>query len=209
MKIAAIDDHPVVLMGLEKIFSRAEQVTSYRLFEDSDQFLEEIASNTYDLLIIDWNLPNIDSFTLLKKIKKIACNARVIVFSVISEKMIAKRLLVDGTVHGYICKNEPQRVINNAMMSVINGRYYFSDLKPFFEDENQAAGLPGGLDELSSREHQILQLILDGKSLKDIADEIFLHPSTIGTYKSRIFEKLNVQNTKELVQYAMENGVIR
>lgn len=196
MKIFLFDDHPIVRFSVESIvhqfFSKSEL-----FFPANGQELFSMAVNiSPDLIILDVNIPNEDTFFLTEKILNHRPEQKILIFSSNSEELFALRYYKLG-VFGYLHKSASSSEIGNAIRTIIEGRKYFSVATSMLISEQLLNPKNDNLFErLSPREFAILKLLFEGKSNVEIATALFLQPTTIGTHKHRIFEKLG---TKSLI----------
>ena len=131
----------------------------------------------------------------------------LLILSMHDESLYAERVLRAGAM-GYVMKQAPQETVMAAIRRVLNGEIYLSEkmaaklLRSF--TGNRSSGDTAPLDRLSDRELQIFRLIGQGRSIKDIADELFLSPKTVETHKEHIKRKLNLHSSNDLLRYAIE-----
>ena len=148
-------------------------------------------------------MPETNSFDLLKYILNTKPNSKVLVFSMNSEGMYAKRFLKAGAA-GYVSKDAPIEELKKAINLTLNNKKYYSDdfidtiLNQKADEENA-----NPFHKLSGREFEITMLLLEGKSVSEISHVLNIHNSTTGTYKARIFEKLNIENVFQLNKLAV------
>jgi two-component system invasion response regulator UvrY len=148
-------------------------------------------------------MPETNSFDLLKHILSVRPDSKVLIFSMNSEVMYARRFLRAGAV-GYVSKDAPIEELKKAINLTLNNKKYYSDK---FIDTilNEKAGEENinPFLKLSGREFEITVLLLEGKSVSEISQVLNIHNSTTGTYKARIFEKLNIENVFQLNKLAV------
>jgi two-component system, NarL family, invasion response regulator UvrY len=161
-----------------------------------------LKNESYSLVILDIQMPNTNSFELLDYIINLHPQTKVLVFSMSPEAIYGKRVIKAGA-HGYLSKESSMDEVKKALQTIMNDRRYVSHklLETLVDDDtNGKAANP--FSRLSSREFEITTFLLAGLSVSEIAQRVHLQPSTVGTYKSRIFEKLNVSNVIELKELA-------
>lgn len=207
--ILTVDDHSVIRKGLKQII--VEHIPHCKFDEaiDGDTAYEKIRQNNFDLIILDVNMPNTDSFGLLSNILSYKPESKIIMFSINSEDIYAKRYLKIGAM-GYLTKGAPVNEIIKAIDTVLNNKRYIStELSQKLLSElhaNRVSENP--FDKLSSREFEIVQHLAQGESVSRICNKLNLHSSTVSTYKARIFEKLGCQNIVDLNSLAKVHNVI-
>ncbi|MEO6705768.1 MAG: response regulator transcription factor [Ginsengibacter sp.] len=200
-KILLVDDHAIVRSGLKLLI---EDFISHSVIEeaqDGDSAFEKIKKNDYDLIIMDVNMPNTDSFGILDTIFTIKPAVKIIMFSMNAEEIYAKKFLKMGAM-GYVQKDVPGNEIKKAISTVLNGKKYISEelREKFLNDLQVNNNSANPFDALSLRELEIVRYLIQGDSVGEISQKLKLHTSTVGTYKSRIFEKLQCNNIIELSQ---------
>ena len=148
-------------------------------------------------------MPETNSFELLKSILNTRPESKVLIFSMNSEGVHAKRFLKAGAM-GFVSKDAPIEELKKAVDLTLNNKKYFSDL--FLEsvqDEKIGNEYNNPFSSLSGREFEITNLLLEGKGVGEISILLNIKNSTTGTYKARIFEKLNIQNVLQLNDLAI------
>lgn len=207
-KILLVDDHAIVRSGLKLLI---EDFIAHAAIDeacDGNSAFEKIKKNDYDLIIMDVNMPNTDSFGTVETILSIKPATKIIMFSMNAEEIYAKRFLKMGAM-GYVRKDAPGDEIKKAITMALNGKKYISEelneklLNDLHSNNNSA----NPFDKLSPRELEIMHRISQGESIAEISQILKLHTSTVGTYKSRIFEKLQCHNIIELSQLAKIHNI--
>jgi DNA-binding NarL/FixJ family response regulator len=197
-KILIADDHSIVRAGLIVIIKSMFFQVEIDECRDGYSAWEKIQANAYDLLILDITMPSTDLFTLVKKIFILRPNQKVLILTMSSEQIFAKKYLQLG-VKGFITKEAPQSEINQAITSVLNNRRYISarirDSLTLEMLDSEAKSL---FDTLSQRELEIMNYLIDGKNVSEIANMLSIHISTVSTHKANILQKLGVSNIIEL-----------
>lgn len=162
--------------------------------------LELVKGNDYVLCLLDLNMPGTDAIDLLKKFRIIQSGMRILVISMNSEDVYGVSVLKYGAM-GFISKEQGYAEIGNAIKKVMDNKKYMSEkLISLLLDPNLSKNNTNPFSKLSEREMLVAKLICEGYSTKDIGKKIGLQLSTISTYKSKIFEKLKVENVVELIE---------
>ncbi|MDB5222841.1 MAG: DNA-binding response regulator [Chitinophagaceae bacterium] len=207
-RILLTDDHEILRAGL-KLF--IDDLVPHAVVDeawDGDSALEKIMENEYQLIILDVNMPNTDSFALVNNIINIRPDAKILMFSMNAEEVYAKRYLQLGA-KGYVSKTASATELGNAINVVLkNGRYISPALNEVFTEEVLGEKTNNPFDKLSSRELEIVQYLVSGNSVGAICNTVNLHSSTVGTYKARIFEKLGCKNVIEVNRLARIYNII-
>jgi two-component system, NarL family, invasion response regulator UvrY len=176
---------------------------------DGDSTLEKLAQNDYDLILMGISLPGTDSFTLISDILLAKPSIKILIFSRHAEAVYAKKYLQLGAM-GYLMKDASIIEIGKAINMVLSGKRYISDALTDIFQEDALTGNPNNpFDRLSRRESEVVQHLFKGETLSYISKLLHLQASTVGTMKSRIFEKLQCTNLISLNLLADVNNVIR
>lgn len=209
MKFLVVDDHSIIRTGLKLVISNFVAHSIIDEAGDGNSAFEKIKNADYDIIILDVNLPNTDSFGLVSHILTIKPDIKILMFSMNAEDNYAKRYLRLG-VKGYIKKDESEDEIKKAISTVLNNKRYISEALSL-KIEEEAFGdktTNNPFEKLSPREFEIIQYIVRGESVGQISEKLHLHTSTIGTHKARIFEKLKCRNVIDINALAKTYNVI-
>jgi two-component system invasion response regulator UvrY len=202
-----VDDHVVVRSGIKILLSEIYKPAEIHEAFDGLSTLDKLKENEYDLVMLDIQMPNTDTLGLMKTIKQDYPAAKVLIFSMSSENIYAKRFMKAGA-YGFISKEASMDEIKKAINLILNDRKYISDALIDKLAEDSISGNPGNpFDKLSPKEFEIVSLLLGGKTLTEISQSLNIHTSTAGTHKARLFEKLGVTNVLELSELAKLYGV--
>jgi DNA-binding NarL/FixJ family response regulator len=207
-KILIADDHSIVRKGLKHLCDSAGDIVVAGEAASGEEVLEALQSAQFDLLLLDLTMPGISGVELMEKIRAQHASLPILIFSMRTEMHVVKRMATLG-VGGYITKGGSDELLLSAIRKVAGGGAFIDPViaeQMVFEPAGR--GLPVPETRLSQRELQILKLLGQGKSVNEIADELFLNNRTISTYKARLMQKMNFKNNAELVLYASESGLI-
>ena len=207
-RILLADDHEIVRGGLKIFINTFIAHSGIDEAWDGTSTFEKVKGNDYQLIILDVNMPDTDSFELIGKIIGTRPDAKILIFSMNPEDTYARRYLNAGA-KGYVSKASSTTELGNAIITVLkNKRYISPSLSQAIAGEISGERTNNPFDTLSSREFEIVQHLLKGESISDICNMLHLKASTVSTYKARIFEKLNCKNAVELNQLARINNII-
>lgn len=202
-KFLLIDDHAIVRSGIKFWLSAEYNPSKIDEAENGKQATEKIQETDYDLILLDIHMPETNSFDLLKNILSSKPDSKVLIFSMNSESMYAKRFLKAGAI-GFVSKDAPIEELKKAVDLSLNNRKYFSDT--FIEsvlNEKVDKEYNNPFSNLSAREFEIANLLLEGKPVGEISVLLNIKNSTTATYKARIFEKLKIENVLQLNELAV------
>lgn len=207
--ILLVDDHSIVRTGLKLLINDFLPHTKIDEANDGESALQKVKQTNYDLVVMDVNMPHTDSFGTLQAILTVKPETKVIMFSMNAEEVYAKRYLAMGAV-GYVRKDAPNEEIEKAINTVLNDKTYISPslTQKIFSGLHSKKETENPFDKLSSREFEVVKHLSKGDSVGEISKKLNVHTSTVGTYKSRIFEKLHVHNVIELTNLARAHHLI-
>jgi len=205
-RILLVDDHEVVRAGVKRIFDKQPRGTV--LFGEAStapEALDLVRAQDWDAVVLDLSLGGRDGLEVLKELKQIRPRLPVLILSMHSEELFARRAFKAGA-SGYITKDIPRSELVSAINKVIEGGTYVSPTlaEELVVDLRRGADRP--LHELlSDREFEVMRLIASGKTVSEIAELLSLGDSTISTYRARILEKMEMKTNAELTHYAIQN----
>lgn len=208
IKILLVDDHIIVREGLKKILEKETDLEISGEAGNAGEVLDFLKNNECDIVILDINLGARSGLDIVKDIKKINKNIKILVLSIYPEDSFAFNAHKLG-VSGYLTKDVSNEELLNAIRRINKGRKYLSEtlaeklaLRMDSDEEKPVH------EKLSRREFQILLLIGKGKSLINIAKELFLSYNTVYTYRNRILEKMGMNSNAELIHYLIKNNLL-
>ncbi|MCG8639092.1 MAG: response regulator transcription factor [Desulfobacterales bacterium] len=205
-KILLVEDHPIFRLGLAELINQEERLIAFGQSKDVESAIKEIENEKPDLIIADITLKNSDGIDLVRYVKQHHKNIPVLVLSMHDEYLYAQRALHAGA-RGYIMKQEAMESVVTAIEQVLAGKIYLNEnVKEHILSNISSPGeatRKSPVDRLTDRELQVFKLIGKGYSSRDIANRLFLSIKTIGTYRERIKNKLNLKHANELVRCAV------
>ena len=212
MGILLADDHSIVRTGLRSVLESepgmivvAEAANGREAVRLSEQFKPDIA-------IVDIAMPQLNGIDAVAQISKISPNTRSLILSMHSDETYILRALSAGA-KGYILKDAAEDEILPATKSVLQGKSYFSPAiaRTLLEDYVRylrQRGLEDSYDLLTDREKEILQLLAEGRSNKDVANLLGLSVTTVETHRTNMMQKLDLHSAAEIVLYAVRKRII-
>lgn len=206
-KVFIVDDHAIVRQGLAELINDQADLVTCGEAESPSQAMKEIAAGKPDVVVVDITLTGGDGIELCRQIHERWAKLPILVLSMHDETMYAERVLRAGAL-GYVMKQEPQDKVMAAIRRVLAGETYLSEkmaaklLRSFSGTRGEVETAP--LERLSDRELQIFRMIGQGRSVKNIAEALFLSPKTVETHKEHIKQKLNLTSSNDLLRYAIE-----
>lgn len=208
IRVVVADDHVIVRRGLRDIVGEHPDITLVAEAGDYPTLLALVDEHAADVVVMDIRMPGGDVIDALSRIGSKHPDLPVLVLSAHPEDQFALRLLKAGA-SGYVAKESAPVELVAALRALADGRRYLSAELT----EQLASVYTGAGDEplharLSDREFQVLTLIASGKTVGEIARELFLSVKTVSTYRSRLLEKMGLATNAELLRYAFEHGLV-
>ncbi|RJT21491.1 fimbria biosynthesis transcriptional regulator FimZ [Buttiauxella izardii] len=199
--VIIMDEHPIVRMSIEVLLQKNKNIDVVMKTDDSREVINYMRTHSVDLVILDIELPSIDGFTLLKRIKSIQADTRILFLSSKSERFYAGRAIQAGA-NGFVSKRKEQEDIYHAVEMLLSGYSFFpSETLELISNAGSRKGATNDMP-LSNREITVLRYLANGLSNKEIAEQLLLSNKTISAHKSNIFSKLHVTSIVELIDYA-------
>ena len=208
MRILIADDHPIVRHGVRQVLAEDPGMEVVGEAKDGDEALRLAREHEWDIAILDFSMPGRSGFDLLGDLRREFPGRPVIVLSIHAERMHAARVLRAGGA-GYLNKaSAPQELARAVRKVAAGGRYVSAALAELLASDlsSDAGGPPH--EQLSDREYRVMWLLASGRQINQIARELVLRPSTVSTYRTRVFRKLRLRNNAELVQYAVRHQLV-
>lgn len=194
------DDHGIVRYGLSMMIRKLRPGAIVEDASDYAKVIDMAKKNPYDLYILDVTMPNGNFLNAYNSLKRISPDCKILIFSSLDEEVYAMRYIESGA-DGFLNKLATEGEMKVALEKIFsNGKYVSDAVKDSLVFYKSSKGKSRPLDQLSNREIAIANMLVIGKSLKEISQELHLHVSTVSTYKTRIFEKLQIQNIPDLIK---------
>jgi len=205
-RVVIVDDHPLFRERLAQLINHELDMEVCGEAENAAQGIQLIRSSSPDLAIVDITLKGSSGLELIKSIKALSIGTPVLVLSMHDEALYAERALRAGAT-GYITKHQAADEIIVAIRRVLAGEVYLSErMTASFLKSLTTGGvknIPRPVDRLTDRELEVLELIGNGRTTREIAETLKLGGATVDTYRARIKEKMNFQNATELQHFAV------
>jgi len=207
-RILIADDHELLRRGLKGILAEAFPQLKVGEAADAQQALAAAEKDSWDVVLLDINMPGRSGLEALEDFKRLHPQLPIVVLSAFPERDYAIRAFRLGAC-GYVSKQGASSELLAAIRKALAGGRYVTPVLA----EALAATLAGETpsvphEQLSNRELQVLRMVAQGKALKEIAVELSLSEKTIGTYRTRISQKLNLATNVELTRYALQHKLV-
>lgn len=212
VRILIVDDHGIVRRGLRLQLEEHEEFQVIGEASDGREAVRLAQELSPDVVIMDIAMPNLSGIQATAQLVKHDPNIGVIILSMHSDESYLLRTLTAGA-KGYLLKDSADEDLYRAVQAVSQGKPFFSPTiaKTLLEDymrQLQQRGLQDSYDLLTDREKEILQLLAEGKSNKEVAGQLNLSPSTVETHRTRIMQKLDLHSSADIVLYAVRKKII-
>jgi two-component system response regulator NreC len=207
IRLVLADDHVLVRQGLRTLLEReGHQVIGEAA--DGLEAVKQVAALKPDVVIMDVSMPNLNGIDAAKEISVSVPATKAILLTQHDEDVYVTGALEAG-VRGYVLKSQVAGDLLNAVQRVSSGQVYLSPgvsnaVATAYRERPQKSS-----DPLTLRERQVLQLIAEGKSTKDVASILFISVKTAESHRSRLMQKLDIHETASLVRYAIRRGLVR
>ncbi|MEY2633393.1 MAG: hypothetical protein RIR00_2047 [Pseudomonadota bacterium] len=210
LRILIVDDHMIIRRGLRQILSESPRIGDIAEAEDGPAALRLLRAQPVDVVLLDIALGERDGLDLLKTLQREFPALGVIMLSVYPESQFALRALRAGA-RAYLNKGCSPEVLDAAIVKVAAGGLYITPavaelLAQSVRCDSESEKPPH--ESLSNREFQVLQLLILGRSIGQIAQQLSLSANTISTYRTRLFDKLDLHNPADLFAYAVRHGLM-
>lgn len=212
IRILLADDHIVMRRGLRLLLESQTEFSVVAEASDGREAVQQAEATRPDVAVLDITMPNLSGIEAAERISTAHPNTAIVILSMHSDEGYVLRALKVGA-KGYLLKDSAEGDLIEAIKMVHQGKTFFSPeisnmLVEDYVREIRTRGSEDSYDLLTSREREILQLLAERKSNKEIAQALHLSPYTVETHRRNLQEKLNLHNLAELILYAVRKGLI-
>jgi DNA-binding NarL/FixJ family response regulator len=212
IRIVLADDHTLVRHGLRLMIEREQGLKVVAEASNGKEAVLAVESSLPHVIVMDLGMPILNGIEAARQIHLKHPTTSIVVLSMHSDESYVLRALKAGA-RAYLLKDSADADLINAIRAVTEGKAFFSPAisRVLVEDyvrQLQQKGVEDSYELLTSREREVLQLLGEGKSNKEVAQLLNLSPYTIETHRSNLMEKLNLHNVPDLILYAVRKGVI-
>lgn len=211
--VVVVDDHALLRQALCELLDSRDAIDVIAEFDNGRDAVDGILKARPDVVLMDMAMPQLNGIDATRQIKRDAPNTKVLILSGYVD-VVQLRDAVRAGASGYIDKRSDIAELMLAIRSVHMGNTFFSGVIARQFDlgsvvyESRRPQQPSDRELLSSREREVLQLIVEGKTIRQIAAELVISPKTVEGHKARIMDKINVKSRTELIRYALRAGLI-
>jgi len=207
IRILLVDDHTVVRKGIRMILSAQPDMEVVAEAKNGLEAVVEAEKTQPDVVIMDVNMEGLNGIEGTRRIGGISPRSRILALSMHRDAVYVREMLRAGA-KGYLVKDADDDALLDAVRAVARGEAYLSPSVADAVLTDYRKHVTNPLDLLTAREREVLQLIAEGKTNKDIANQLKLSVYTVEAHRSRLMEKLNLHSTGDLVRFAIRNGII-
>ena len=206
------DDHTVLRQGLRKILEDRRDLRVVAEAGNGRDAVREAIEQNPDVAVLDIGMPLLNGIEATRQIVRRAPGVRILILSMHSDQAYVTQAVQAGA-RGYLLKESAGSELIAAIAAVAAGKTFFSPAiaQVVFDDYVRSLserGITDRYDALSEREREVLQLVAEGKSSKEIADVLSISPATVETHRTHLLQKLGLRNTAEVVRYAARRGIV-
>jgi DNA-binding NarL/FixJ family response regulator len=201
LRILIADDHAIVASGVKAILD-SEEFDVLDVVGNGKEVLEVVEKTAVDIVLMDINMPVMNGIDCTRKLKESYPEIKVIILTMYNQKQFILELLEVGA-DGCVLKSNTGKELITAINRVQSGKTYFDHIHEFTDPVKELKEF-----KLSEREIQVIISVTEGFTSKEIAERLFISEHTVKTHRKNIFRKLEVKDTSELIQFAMNNGLV-
>jgi len=201
IRIAIAEDHQSLIDGLEMLFKYEDNISIVGTANDGDALLEIVRKKRPNVVVTDIRMPKMDGIVATKFIKKEFPEIKVLAFTMFDQDEAVAQMLAAGA-SGYVLKNSSLQEVLKAIVTVAEGKTYFDSNININSTKEQNRNKPKGL--LTKRQIEILKLIGQGKTSREIADQLFIGIHTVDTHRKNMARILGLKGKGELMRYALD-----
>jgi two-component system nitrate/nitrite response regulator NarL len=207
--VLLVDDHPVVRRGLQSCLSSKDRLRVVGEAADGDEALQRARELKPDVVLMDISMPRVNGLEATERLRKEMPEIKVLILSVHNNREYIFRIIQAGA-HGYVSKESSPEELLEAIESVHGGESFFTPeiAQAALSQFVTHGGSTGTFAQLTDREREVLTLIAEGQSNKEIANRLGIGVRTIETHRERIMRRLNIHSVAGLTKYAIANGLV-
>jgi DNA-binding NarL/FixJ family response regulator len=212
IRVLLADDHNLIRAGLRRVVESQPEFTVAGEAQDGRQAVAMAESFKPDVVVMDIGMPSLNGIEAARQIRAAQPDTQIVMLSMHSDEGYVLRALKAGA-KAYLLKDSAEADLARAIRAAAEGKSFFSPAvgKVLLEDymrKLQRTGKEDSYELLSPREREILQLVAEGKSSKEVANLLDLSVYTVETHRARVMQKLNLRGIPELILYAVRKGII-
>ncbi len=212
IRVLLVDDHTILRQGLKRLLESEPGVVVAGEAKDGREAVERARELNPDVILMDLAMPALNGLDATRRILKARPDAKILVLSMYIDDDYVNQALEAG-VQGYLMKDAPATDLVKAVKAVAGGESYFTHQIPATTIDRYRAAREGdgrrASVELTHREREVMKLLAEGHTVKEVADLLSLSQKTVDTHKTNLMKKLDIHNRVELVKYAIHKKIIQ
>ena len=209
IKILIADDHQIVLEGLESLLENETGIEIVDKVFDGEQVMKVLAIASVDIAVLVIEMPRLNGIETTKLIAEKFPDVSVLILTMHKETELILGLL-DAGASGFVLKNRGKEELIDAIHCIANGEKYFGDTvtEALIDNRNKEKSKKTNKFILTRREKEVLHWIVNGSTTPQIAEKLFIAPSTVETHRRNLIDKTGVANSKALISFALQNNLL-
>lgn len=214
IKVLLAEDHTIVRKGLRSLLDSEKETQVVGEAENGKEALNKVAKLKPDVVLLDIAMPILNGLEATRQIKKDFPDIKVLILSVHADEEYIFQTLKAGA-SGYLLKNAAPNDLVSAIQAVYRDESFLSPsiskkvVKEYIRQAHEVTGEELPYEKLTDREREVLQLLAEGRSVRQISELLFISIKTVQTHRAHLMEKLNLTSDAELIQYAIRKGLIK
>lgn len=209
IKLIIADDHQLILQGLVSIFEDCNDIEVIAEASNGLELLNYVEALKPNAVMVDLDMPVMDGFSAIQKIREKGFACKILMLSMHQERSLIAKAIEIGA-DGYLLKTAAPDEIINSIQAVLDGKKVFSadlTLSLLTSDSSVTTSQSSELENLTQREKEIIALVAQGKSNKEIGEQLFISHRTVDTHRTNLMKKIDVNNVAGLIRWAIDNGL--
>ncbi|PKR77738.1 DNA-binding response regulator [Halalkalibacillus sediminis] len=204
-----VDDHAVLRDGLKNVLEAEATIRVVGESSAEENLIDRLKETKPDIVILDINMPERNGIEVLKEIKEVLPSVKVMILTMFSQEDYFYQAIELGA-EGYLLKDAPTSRVIEAILVINRGESYIHSImtKKLIDLHQQKKKSPNKSEELSEREKEVLQLLVEGLSNKEIANKLFISDKTVKIHVSKIYKKLKVKSRSQVIIYAVQHKLV-
>jgi len=207
IRLLLADDHPLIREGFRSLLNKNERFEIVGIAENGKELIELAGKELPDIILSDISMPVMNGMDAIEQIRNLYPSIKSVVLTMHEEREYVINALRIG-VQGYIIKNVERFDLEKAIITIFEGGKYFSPIVTNILAESVARPEPPAISELTPREKEVLELVAQGHSTKQVADKLGIGTRTVESHRVNMLKKMKVNNTAELVRRAIELKIL-
>jgi DNA-binding NarL/FixJ family response regulator len=207
IRLLLADDHPLIREGFRSLLTKNERFELVGIAENGKELVELAGSLSPDIILTDINMPVVNGMEAIEQIHKLYPDVKCVILTMHEERAYIIKALKLG-VYGYILKNIERFDLEKAIIAVYEGGKYFSPIVTNILAESVVRPEQAPVAELTPREKEVLELVAQGLSTKQVADKLGIGTRTVESHRVNMLKKMKVNNTAELIRKSIEMKIL-